>query len=1261
MEHKVLRQAEKYQKSHTRKSWLYRGLSVLAAGAVFCTTYALILPAITLDSGTTCGMEAHTHTVEECYATEGTWSCMTEPEIIEQLENADYVAHTHGEYCYDEAGELICPFAAWGNDGEHRAVIEPHEHTDECYEITLHSHDENCMGLVQGDLICGMQEDVGHTHGTDCETVTESYICGLDKHGHNDDCRDSEGNLVCGLEEHTHSEEDCVGVTTTRTCMEEERPEHKHLPTCYSYVTKPQCGIEVDAEERRLICDRIALHTHTDACYTEGELTCGLPEVIEHEHDETCYVAGEPVLVCQLEQHEHDPELCYGAVIVNDTMADPGEKNGEWTAKVPTLTGDWAQDLVAVAMSQMGYEEILYTDADSLQRTYTLYGEWAGQADARWDQIFISWCLDKAGVPATAIPQEKDVDGFWAKAEESGILRYDECDPQAGDIVILLENDGSFRSAIVTSTDADNIYLIMGDAGNNNDSVIVSYISSTSDVVAWVSTTYQYMEFAKTELPEEGDGDGDGGEEEAEEILHAESYYDWQAMQDLAASGWFTYWADHPTLYEEEPVTVPDAMPVAETDVPAENAEQIDASGGKKEYDENGNVVDNGRVSVSKTIAGTDTENVFDITLTVTADEEVKTLYEDPDMAIVIVMDISNTMASEYTDGKSMTKYESAVEAAEKFVDNFAAKTKGYSKLGFVAFNTDAHEICEMQSVSTTADAVKFKNGLRQGTENIINAAGYGSSHSRFTNMEAGLKMAGDMLEKSGNKHKFIVFLTDGMPTTYVNKNGNGYTGYDPYTSVGTMGEDGVFADMLRSPYGLSYGFNVNHSGVYCSSGTSYSDKAAKRASVQARALRNDGVTIFSVGVGLVFGNNQENATDHLKNSYLMNSTCVVDRGKYATDDLGNLINGQYIQNDFEQLEVIRNSPNHTFEGENGWLGTAIASPKDANNPSGGGYYYDAKDVTSINAAFTSIFEELSKKVQESATTAWIVTDPMNEEIKFLKLLDDPAPGVTESNETITWDLKNPSVEPVATTTEGGKTIYTYQLKYRVRLTNESATFKEGAIYDTNKETTLTYQVRQTVDGNTTFSEINTATFPIPSVHGYLGELHFTKVSRFGETDTGGTPLSGAKFELTHDPSCALCKIDDESVMTDAELQAMIKTATSEANGLVSFTGIPSGHTYILEETFVPAGHQQNPATYLVEVSYDKVTVKTVGENPTVVWTDENVDGTPNTNDCIIPNYTAYELPSTGGEGTRRYNCVGVMLMGAAIVLLYTVRRKQRE
>jgi len=45
----IIKGAERYQKAHRRKTIWYRVLSVLSAITVFCTTYALILPAITLE------------------------------------------------------------------------------------------------------------------------------------------------------------------------------------------------------------------------------------------------------------------------------------------------------------------------------------------------------------------------------------------------------------------------------------------------------------------------------------------------------------------------------------------------------------------------------------------------------------------------------------------------------------------------------------------------------------------------------------------------------------------------------------------------------------------------------------------------------------------------------------------------------------------------------------------------------------------------------------------------------------------------------------------------------------------------------------------------------------------------------------------------------------------------------------------------------------------------------------------------------------
>ena len=49
MKYDVLRDAEKYTKVHKRKRLRHRVVTVLAGVVVFCTTYARILPAITLE------------------------------------------------------------------------------------------------------------------------------------------------------------------------------------------------------------------------------------------------------------------------------------------------------------------------------------------------------------------------------------------------------------------------------------------------------------------------------------------------------------------------------------------------------------------------------------------------------------------------------------------------------------------------------------------------------------------------------------------------------------------------------------------------------------------------------------------------------------------------------------------------------------------------------------------------------------------------------------------------------------------------------------------------------------------------------------------------------------------------------------------------------------------------------------------------------------------------------------------------------------
>ena len=67
-------------------------VSILACIVVFCTTYALILPAITKEKATDCGIEEHQHG-EECFSEENELICTKQE-------------HTHGPECYSDETEV---------------------------------------------------------------------------------------------------------------------------------------------------------------------------------------------------------------------------------------------------------------------------------------------------------------------------------------------------------------------------------------------------------------------------------------------------------------------------------------------------------------------------------------------------------------------------------------------------------------------------------------------------------------------------------------------------------------------------------------------------------------------------------------------------------------------------------------------------------------------------------------------------------------------------------------------------------------------------------------------------------------------------------------------------------------------------------------------------------------------------------------------------------------------------------------------------
>jgi len=321
-------------------------------------------------------------------------------------------------------------------------------------------------------------------------SMTAQYQCGEEEHTHTADCYTKV--LTCGYEEGELENADEVATAaaaTSQPTIEEEpaplslEPQiefvpHEHTDDCYTEVQTLTCMEEehvhgddcFDPEDGSLICDKFE-HTHDESCYTtEYELTCGLEEgelveqVVEptqsaelaamavaepvalapmvdtvepiyHHHTDACY---EEVLTCPLPEHQHT------VACLSDTSADL-ETPEEWQAAnaEAVISGNWAEDLVSVAKTQLGYEqseknfEIDPADGVTL-RYYSRYGQSYGNPYGEWDVMFLSYCLKYAGIPQSAIPQEASVLALRSSMSDMEWLMDGEDGSTAdvGDIVI---------------------------------------------------------------------------------------------------------------------------------------------------------------------------------------------------------------------------------------------------------------------------------------------------------------------------------------------------------------------------------------------------------------------------------------------------------------------------------------------------------------------------------------------------------------------------------------------------------------------------------------------------------------------------------------------------------------------------------------------------------------------------------------------------------------------------------------------------------
>ncbi len=485
MNHDLIQKAEQYGKKHKKQRLWKRSIGIMGLILAFSTAYALVLPAITQERPLICGYEEHTHT-DECLSPLPVLICTAEENHVHdpavcymQKEGIicgyeETEGHTHDETCYSQQEVILCGLEETAG----------HIHDDSCYteqsilgcgteESAGHSHTDSCSNNV---LICSTPETPAHSHDESCRDADGVLICGIEEsagHIHGDGCY--ERQITCGLSEgdgaHSHSE-DCYINERVLICEQTECDPHTHDDSCKGFESVLSCG----QEEHEA-------HTHDDSCKGMLDvLLCTEPE--NHLHEDGCYETPAP---CVLKEHEHT-DSCYGES--SNPNADlESSADWEYTMQDVELTGVWAEDILAIAKTQLGYEEssrnFIY-DENYNKKGYTRYGEWYGVPYCDGCAMFLAFGRDYAEISDDVFPRDAACDfwvdeliplGLYAEADEytpvpGDLIFYDwDDDPYAEHIGIVAE----VYDTTVTAIEGNTSNMVAYRTYDLDDSCIIGY------------------------------------------------------------------------------------------------------------------------------------------------------------------------------------------------------------------------------------------------------------------------------------------------------------------------------------------------------------------------------------------------------------------------------------------------------------------------------------------------------------------------------------------------------------------------------------------------------------------------------------------------------------------------------------------------------------------------------------------------------------------------------------------------------------------
>ena len=603
---------------------------------------------------------------------------------------------------------------------------------------------------------------------------------------------------------------------------------------------------------------------------------------------------------------------------------------------------------------------------------------------------------------------------------------------------------------------------------------------------------------------------------------------------------------------------------------------QIVDAGGTRYFKKDGNGVaettkeaGDAILEITKSVAGTQVENEFEITLQVKTTEDLTTIPgKTPDSAVVLVLDVSNSMDDCAKCGKEQDHANHTpnrcncgswlCDGRHAFIDKhggFMGGPNGTFDVDGCWGTAENHYTvtpdCVYEARLTQAkkaakdfiDTFATQTGAQEGDKRLVQIIAFGSDAKTYTSQWYDVN---DAANGAANITALKNIIGTGLDSGIRVGNGDG--------KGGTNIEGGLMLARNLLQDGLKNGQPLN--------GMEY----------LYTVLLTDGAPTFHVNkdqsdtkrIDGTKGGGSYTTTNDVRD---VAGVASAIKGLASASKLFSIAYGKDVAGDkpFGSVSGI-DSPVAGTTWKNlticQWLGSFSTNA------------YEADDNQTLFDAFEAIGSTIRLAAQ-----AWRVEDQMGANITYLgetttgTFTNTVTPA--EDGESFQWNVLASGYDPAITTIKPAgssePSTYGYTMKYRVRLDNTDGS---TTAYPTNTAATLKFMLTNDQgewpsigEGETAETHLKTVDFPVPTVKGNFGALRFTKVDKNTQA-----ALPGVTFTLTCD-----CKDP-----------AHTKIAASSDTGTVSFTDIPSGHTYTLTET-LPEGDPHDPA------SIGAVTVKVSG------------------------------------------------------------------